>query len=49
VAVELATLQWGDWFNNRRLLQRIGKILRAESRNANTPCRNKPCGVTRTK
>ena len=25
-AVELATLEWVDWFNNRRLLEPIGNI-----------------------
>jgi transposase InsO family protein len=25
-AVELATLEWVDWFNNRRLLESIGNI-----------------------
>jgi putative transposase len=25
-AVELATLEWVDWFNNRRLLEPIGHI-----------------------
>jgi len=24
--VELATLEWIEWFNNRRLLEPIGKI-----------------------
>lgn len=30
-AVELATLKWVDWFNNRRLLQPIGNIPPAEA------------------
>ncbi|MDA0704957.1 MAG: integrase core domain-containing protein, partial [Proteobacteria bacterium] len=30
-AVEYATLEWVDWFNNRRLLQPIGNIPPAES------------------
>ncbi|OUI79584.1 integrase [Acetobacter orientalis] len=30
-AVELATLKWVDWFNNRRFLFSIGNILTAES------------------
>ena len=30
-AVELATLEWIDWFNNRRLLQPIGHIPPAEA------------------
>ncbi len=25
-AVEYATLEWADWFNNRRLLESIGNI-----------------------
>jgi len=28
--VEYATLEWGDWFNNRRLLKPIGNIPPAE-------------------
>ena len=30
-AVELATLEWIDWFNNRRLLEPIGNIPPAEA------------------
>lgn len=30
-AVELATLEWVDWFNNRRLLQPIGNLPPAEA------------------
>jgi putative transposase len=30
-AVELATLQWVDWFNHRRLLEPIGGIPPAEA------------------
>ena len=30
-AVEYATLEWVDWFNNRRLLEPIGNILPAEA------------------
>ncbi len=30
-AVELATLEWVDWFNNGRLLQPIGNIPPAEA------------------
>jgi transposase InsO family protein len=30
-AVEYATLQWVDWFNNRRLLEPIGNIPPAEA------------------
>ena len=31
-AVEFATLEWGDWFNNRRLLEPIGNIPPAEAK-----------------
>jgi transposase InsO family protein len=30
-ALEFARLEWGDWFNNRRLLEPIGNILPAEA------------------
>jgi transposase InsO family protein len=30
-AVELATLDWVDWFNNRRLLEPIGNVPPAEA------------------
>ena len=30
-AVELVTLEWVDWFNNRRLLEPIGNIPPAEA------------------
>jgi transposase InsO family protein len=30
-AVEYATLEWVDWFNNRRLLAPIGNIPPAEA------------------
>jgi putative transposase len=30
-AVEFATLEWVDWFNNRRLLESIGGIPPAEA------------------
>ena len=30
-AVELATLQWVDWFNHRRLMEPIGNIPPAEA------------------
>jgi transposase InsO family protein len=29
-AVEFATLEWGHWFNHRRLLEPIGNVLPAE-------------------
>lgn len=32
--VELATLTWGDWYNNRRLLERLGHIPPAEAEKA---------------
>ncbi len=31
-AVEYATLEWVDWFNNRRLLEPIGNIPPAEAK-----------------
>ncbi len=37
-AVEFATLEWVDWFNNRRLMEPIGNIPRRKPRNATTPC-----------
>ena len=30
-AVEMATLSWVDWFNNRRLMEPIGNIPPAEA------------------
>ena len=33
-AVEFATLEWVDWFNNRRLLEPIGSVPPAEAENA---------------
>ena len=30
-AVEFATLEWVDWFNNRRLLEPIGNMPPAEA------------------
>jgi putative transposase len=30
-AVEFVTLEWGNWFNNRRLLEPIGNIPPAEA------------------
>jgi len=32
--VELATLAWGDWYNNRRLMERLGHIPPAEAEKA---------------
>lgn len=36
-AVEFATLEWVDWFNNRRLLEPIGNIPPAEAEANSTP------------
>ena len=33
-AVEFATLEWVDWFNNRRLLEPIGYVPPAEFEDA---------------
>ena len=33
-AVEFATLEWVDWFNNRRLLEPVGNIPPAEAEDA---------------
>ena len=42
-AVEYATLEWVDWFNNRRLLEPIGHVPPAEAEAAYTqPWRNLP-------
>ena len=38
-AVEFATLEWVDWFNNRRLLEPIGNIPPAEAEAATMPAR----------
>ncbi|ENK8280043.1 IS3 family transposase, partial [Escherichia coli] len=32
--VELVTLTWGDWYNNGRLLERLGNIPPAEAEKA---------------
>ncbi len=37
-AVEFATLEWVDWFNNRRLLSSIGNIPPAEAEAAYWAC-----------
>ena len=48
-AVEYATLEWVDWFNNRRLLEPIGNIppaeAEAESGSLSYSCAS-PCGPT---
>ena len=43
-AVEYATLEWVDWFNNRRLLQPIGNIPPAEGSRPSSWC-NFPDGL----
>ena len=50
-AVELATLEWVDWFNNRRLLEPIGNIppAEAEERHYAMPRAVRHGGVTQTK
>ena len=42
-AVEFATLEWVDWFNNRRLLQPIGNIPPAEAEAAYQAPRPRRC------
>ena len=37
-AVEFATLEWVDWFNNRRLLEPLGYVPPAEAEDATSPC-----------
>jgi transposase InsO family protein len=44
-AVELATLEWVDWFNHRRLLEPIGNMPPAEAE----AYRVGPSGMTHTK
>ncbi|GAB9171889.1 hypothetical protein BDS110ZK25_82900 [Bradyrhizobium diazoefficiens] len=39
-AVEFATLEWVDWFNNRRLLDPSETSRRPKPSNATTPCWN---------
>ena len=41
-AVEFATLEWVDWFNNRRLLEPIGNIPPAEAEERYYAMRNQP-------
>ena len=49
-AVEFATLEWVDWFNNRRLLEPIGNIPPAERREILRHAGRRPIGsVTYTK
>jgi transposase InsO family protein len=44
-AVEFATLEWVDWFNNRRLLEPIGHIPPAEYEEAYYECQEEPVMV----
>ena len=50
-AVEFATLEWVDWFNNRRLLEPIGNIppAEAEERYYAMLERHSHGGITQTK
>jgi putative transposase len=41
-AVEFATLEWVDWFNNRRLLEPIGNIPPAEAEERYYAMREQP-------
>ena len=44
-AVEFATLEWVDWFNNRRLLEPIGYVPPAEFEAAWYQQQNNPVAV----
>ena len=44
-AVEFATLEWVDWFNNKRLLEPIGNIPPAKPKRAICADGGHPCGV----
>ena len=48
-AVELATLEWVDWFNHRRLLEPIGNMPPAEGRRVLSATRAGHGGLTQTK
>ncbi len=49
-AVEYATREWVDWFNNRRLLEPIGNITPAEAEaNFYTALENEPMAAQLTK
>jgi hypothetical protein len=48
-AVEFATLEWVDWFNNRRLLEPIGNIPPAEAEERYYAMLERHGGVTQTK
>ncbi|MGY4158086.1 hypothetical protein ACVINW_003928 [Bradyrhizobium sp. USDA 4461] len=41
-AGEFATLEWVEWFNNRRLLESIGTARPPKPNNATMPCWNNP-------
>jgi transposase InsO family protein len=47
-AVEFATLEWADWFNNRRLLEPIGNIPPAEAEERYYAMLERHGGVTQT-
>jgi putative transposase len=44
-AVEYATLEWVDWFNNRRLLEPIGHVPPAEAEAAYEATRDEPAKI----
>ena len=46
-AVEFATLEWVDWFNNRRILQPIGNMPPAEAEERYFAQQERSGGVTR--
>ena len=47
-AIEFATLEWADWFNNRRLLEPIGNIPPAEAEERYYAMLERHGGVTQT-
>ena len=47
-AIEFATLEWVDWFNNRRLLEPIGNIPPAEAEERYYAMLERHGGVTQT-
>ena len=44
-AIEFATLNWVDWFNNRRLMERIGNIPLPEAEERHFAMLNEPAMV----
>jgi transposase InsO family protein len=44
-AVEYATLEWVDWFNNRRLLEPIGHVPPAEAEAAYYAAMKEPAAL----